>query len=295
MKAGFVGLGLMGGPMAMHLIDAGLDVAVYNRTASKTEPHKKAGATVCSSPAELASECDLMLVCVSDTPDVEEVIFGDKGLASGAARGSLVVDHSTISPTVSREIAQKLGGQGVRFVDAPISGGTSGAEEGTLMVMAGGVTEDVERLRPVADHYSANLVHVGPAGQGQLMKCCNQLVAGLHVLALAEGFRFAGEAGLKPGTAHEVVGGGAAGSFIWNKWGAMLAEGDLSPGFKIELHRKDLRLVREECERVGLELPGLKLLLELYDRAIERGLGDLGDQALGRVLEGVSPSSAVSR
>ncbi len=283
-KVGFIGLGLMGGPMAMHLIRAGVDVAVYNRTPGRAAQHVEAGARLCSTPAELAGKCGLVLLCVSDTVDVEEVIFGSNGLTGGVARGSLIVDHSTISPSVTREIAEKLRQRGIDFVDAPISGGPSGAEEGTLMVMAGGEAGNVDRLRPVAEHYSSNVVHIGPAGQGQLMKCCNQLVGGLHVLALAEGFRFAEEAGLKPADAHKVLGGGAAGSFIWEKWGAMLLEGDLSPGFKIKLHRKDLLLVRKECERVGLELPGLKLLLELYGKAIDRGLGELGDQALGKVL-----------
>lgn len=283
-KVGFIGLGLMGGPMARRLIDAGLEVAVYNRTASGTEEHSKAGARVCSSPAELAEACELILICVSDTPDVEEVLFAADGVAGGAAEGSVIVDHSTISPSASRVFAEKLRRQGLGFVDAPISGGTSGAAQGTLMVMAGGEKEHVDILRPVAGHYSSKLVHVGPAGQGQLMKCCNQLVAGLHVLALAEGFRFAEEAGLKPADAHEVIGGGAAGSFIWNKWGAMLLERDLSPGFKIKLHRKDLQLVRAECERVGLELPGLNVLLELYEKAIDKGFGELGDQALGKLL-----------
>jgi 3-hydroxyisobutyrate dehydrogenase-like beta-hydroxyacid dehydrogenase len=283
-KVGFVGLGLMGGPMAMHLIRAGLDVAVYNRTPGRAQQHVDAGAELCSTPAELAGECGLILVCVSDTPDVEEVIFGSSGLAEAAKEGSLIVDHSTISPSVTREIAEKLRQKGLGFVDAPISGGTSGATEGTLMVMAGGEAEHVERLRSVAEHYSSKVVHIGPAGQGQLMKCCNQLVVGLHVLALGEGIRFAEEAGLKPADAHAVLGGGAAGSFVWEKWGAMLLEGDLSPGFKINLHRKDLLMVRAECERVGLDLPGLKLLLELYEKAIDKGLGELGDQALGKVL-----------
>ena len=284
MKIGFVGLGLMGAPLALRLVKAGLDVAVYNRTASRTEELRAAGAKVCLSPAELGARCELVLVCVSDTPDVEAVIFGPGGIAEGIRRGGLIVDHSTISPTASREIADKLGRQGIGFVDAPVSGGTTGAAEGTLTVMAGGEAEQVERARPVVMHYASRLVHVGPSGQGQLMKLCNQLVAGLHVLALAEGIRFAEEAGLKPKTAQEVIGSGAASSFIWNKWGALLVDGDLSPGFRIRLHRKDLRLVKEECDRLEFKLPGLELLLELYGRAIEKGLGELGDQALGKVL-----------
>lgn len=283
-KVGFIGLGLMGAPMAMRLIDAGLDVAVYNRSPGRADQHANAGARVCVSAAELAASCDIILICVSDTPDVEDVIFSAGGVAEGAVKGCLVVDHSTISPSATREIAEKLRQREVGFVDAPVSGGTSGAAAGTLMVMAGGEKEQLERVRPVAEHYCSKLVHLGPAGQGQLMKCCNQLVGGIHVLALAEGFRFAEEAGLKTADAYEVVAGGAAQSWIWEKWGAMLLDRDLSPGFRIRLHRKDLQLVRAECERVGLKLPGLELLLELYGKAIDKGFGDLGNQALGKML-----------
>jgi 3-hydroxyisobutyrate dehydrogenase len=279
-----VGLGLMGGPMALHLVKAGLDVAVYNRTPGRAEAHREAGARVCRDLGELGAQSDLVLVCVSDTPDVESVLFSPGALADSLKEGSLVVDHSTISPTATAEFARRLAAKGIRFCDAPVTGGTKGAVEGRLVVMVGGGSEDVERARPVISHYASRVVHMGPPGQGQLMKCCNQLVAGLHVLALVEGFRFAWEMGLKPAEAHDVIGSGAAGSFIWNHWGALLMEGDLSPGFKIRLHRKDLYLVREECARRGFEMPGLNLLLQLYDRAVEKGLGELGDQALGRVL-----------
>ena len=284
MKVGFVGLGLMGSPMAMHLVRAGLDVAVYNRTASRTEPHRKAGAQVCNSLGELGSLCEIVLICVSDTPDVEQVIFLPGALADTMSAGSLIVDHSTISPTASHSFAERLAGKRIGFLDAPVSGGTAGAEKGKLVVMVGGAEQDLERARDVIVRYAANIVHLGPVGQGQLMKCCNQLVTGLHVLALAEGFRFAQQLGLKPAAAHEVISSGAGSSFIWNTWGALLKEGDLSPGFKIKLHRKDLKLVKEECARMGLELPGLNLVLSLYEKALEKGLGELGDQALGRVL-----------
>ncbi|HUU29733.1 MAG TPA: NAD(P)-dependent oxidoreductase [archaeon] len=285
MRIGFVGLGLMGSPMAMHLVRAGLDVAVYNRTALRAEPHREAGAVVCKSLGELGGLCDKIFICVSDTPDVESVIFDPGGLADSLAEGALIVDHSTISPSASRGFAHRLAGLGVGFVDAPVSGGTKGAHEGKLTVMMGGSERDVASARPIVSIYAAKVSHIGPVGSGQLMKCCNQLVAGLHVLALAEGFRFAGRLGLDQATAHEVIGSGAAGSFIWKHWGAQLLEGNLNPGFKISLHRKDLHLVLEECQKSGLDLPGLKLLIELYDRAVEEGLGELGDQALGRVFK----------
>lgn len=285
MKVGFAGLGLMGGPMALRLTRAGLETAVYNRTASKTSPHREAGAAVCASLAELGSIRDIVMLCLSDTPDVREAVLGRDGLAGSMAPGGLIVDHSTISPTVTREIAAELAGKGIAFVDAPVSGGTSGAVEGTLVAMMGGAESDIERALPLIARYTRKAVRVGPVGHGQLMKCCNQVVTGLHVLALAEGIRFARALGLDERSAWETLDSGAAHSFIWNRWGALLVEGDLNPGFKIGLHRKDLGLALEECRRAGVSLPGLELTSKIYDRALELGLGELGDQALVKALE----------
>ncbi|MCE5271153.1 NAD(P)-dependent oxidoreductase [bacterium] len=285
MKTGFAGLGLMGASMAGHLVRAGLEVAVYNRTREKALPLEKAGAVVCDSPAALGRLCDVVMLCVSDTPDVRQVVLGEDGVASGMAPGGLIVDHSTISPTASREIAAELAARGIGFVDAPVSGGTSGAAEGTLVTMMGGRDSDIARAREVVRHYTSRAVHVGPVGHGQLMKCCNQVVTGLHVIALAEGFRFARGLGLDEKTAWETLDSGAATSFIWRKWGGLLKEGDLRPGFKIGLHLKDLRLALLECERAGVELPGLKLTEHQFEKAVEMGLGELGDQALVKILE----------
>ena len=285
MRVGFLGLGLMGSPMAMHLIRAGLEVAVYNRSVEKAKPHEAAGAVVCETPAELGRSCRVVLICVSDTEAVESVIFSSGGLAETLAPGSLVVDHSTISPTATVEIARRLGEQGISFVDAPVTGGTTGAQEGKLVAMVGGETGDIERVRPIIEHYAPGIVHIGAVGRGQLIKLCNNLVGSLHVLALAEGFHFARVLGLDLKLTHQVIASGAASSFIWKNWGGKLAEGDLSPGFKIALHRKDIQLVLDECERVGLELPGLQLVTKMYDKALDMGLGELGDQAMVRVLE----------
>ncbi|MBN2288242.1 MAG: NAD(P)-dependent oxidoreductase [Candidatus Glassbacteria bacterium] len=285
MRVGFVGLGLMGAPMAMHLIRAGLEVAVYNRSPGKAAPHGEAGAAVCASPAELAGRSQVVLICVSDTEAVESVLFSPEGVAGALEPGGLIVDHSTISPTATREFAARLAGSGISFVDAPVTGGTKGALEGKLVAMAGGKSDDLERARPVLEHYAPTVVHVGPVGQGQLIKLCNNLVGSLHVLAMAEGFHFAGVLGLDLKLTHQVIASGAAGSFIWENWGGRLVEGDLSPGFKIALHHKDIRLVLDECRRVGLELPGLQLVAGMYEKALALGLGELGDQALVRVLE----------
>ncbi len=281
MRVGFVGLGLMGSPMALHLARGRVELAVWNRTPARTEPHRQAGAAVCASPEELAGRCRLVLICVSDTPDVEQVLFGDKGLAQGLQPGSLVVDHSTVSPAATRGWAERLAARGIGFVDAPVSGGPSGAEAGRLVAMAGGSEHDLERARPILAHYCSKVVRIGQPGAGQMMKCCNQLVTALHVLALAEGFRFAEKAGLELEKAHEVIGAGAGQSWIWDTWGGMLKDGNLEPGFKIRLHRKDLRLVLQEAERLGLRLPGLEAAAAVYERALEKGLGELGDQALG--------------
>jgi 3-hydroxyisobutyrate dehydrogenase len=284
MKVGFVGLGLMGSPMAMHLVRGGLEVAVYNRTASRTEPFRATGATICASLAELGALCEVVLICVSDTPDVEEVIFGPGGLAGSLAPGALIVDHSTISPSATREFAGRLAGRRIGFVDAPVSGGTRGAVEGRLVAMAGGSAENVARARLIVERYAPKMVHAGPVGHGQLMKCCNQLVTGLHVLALAEGFRFAETVGLDIEKTFQVLTSGAASSFILNHWGELLKAGDLAPGFRIALHHKDLKLVGEEAAQAGLDLPGLRTVTALYEKALAMGLGDLGDQALIEAL-----------
>jgi len=285
MEVGFVGLGLMGSPMAMHLIKAGLQVAVYNRSPDKAEPHGEAGAVVCESPAELGRRCRVAIICVSDTKAVESVIFSSSGLAEALTPGALIVDHSTISPTATREIARRLGELGIGFLDAPVSGGTKGAVEGTLVAMVGGETADVQRVRSIIEKYAPKIVHVGAVGQGQLIKLCNNLVGSLHVLALAEGFYFARKLGLDLELTHEVIASGAASSFIWKNWGGRLVEGDLSPGFKISLHHKDVQLVLDECRRVGLKLPGLELAADMYEKALSLGLGELGDQAMVQVLE----------
>lgn len=285
MEVGFVGLGLMGSPMAMHLIEAGLQVAVYNRSPGKARPHTEAGAVVCESLAELGRCCQVVIICVSDTEAVESVIFSSGGLAEALAPGTLIVDHSTISPTYTREIARRLGERGIGFLDAPVSGGTKGAAEGTLVAMVGGETGDVERVKPILENYAPKIVHVGAVGQGQLIKLCNNLVGSLHVLALAEGFYFARKLGLDLKLTHEVIASGAASSFIWENWGGRLLVGDLSPGFKISLHHKDVQLVLDECQRVDLKLPGLELAANMYEKALSLGLGELGDQAMVRVLE----------
>lgn len=286
MRVGFVGLGLMGGPMAMHLVKAGLEVAVFNRSPEKAAPHREAGAVVCESPSEVGARSGMVMICVSDTAAVESVIFPGNGLAGSLSPGSLIVDHSTISPTATVEFARRLAERGIAFLDAPVTGGTTGAVEGKLVAMVGGEAGDVERAKPVITHYAPGIIHAGTVGQGQMIKLCNNLVGSLHVLALAEGFHFAGKLGLDLKTTHQVIASGAAGSFIWKNWGGRLVEGDLSPGFKIALHRKDIQLVLDECSRVGLDLPGLNLVAGMYEKALEMGLGELGDQAMVRVLEG---------
>ncbi|MFC1613742.1 NAD(P)-dependent oxidoreductase, partial [Gemmatimonadota bacterium] len=201
------------------------------------------------------------------------------------APGSLIVDHSTISPTATRDFASRLGEKKINFIDVPVTGGTTGAQEGNLVAMVGGESDDVERARAVIEHYAPSMVHVGEVGRGQLLKLCNNLVGSLHVLALAEGMHFAGALGLDLKLTHQVIASGAAGSFIWKNWGGRLVEQDLSPGFKIALHRKDVKLVLDECKRVGLKLPGLELVAQMYEKALEMGLGERGDQAMIRVLE----------
>ena len=202
-----LGLGIMGGGMAANLQKAGFPLTVYNRTAARTQQFVAAGASVAATPAELAAGCDVVLVCVSDTPDVEAVLFGPDGVAAGAAAGTLVVDASTIAPAATRDFAARLADQGVALVDAPVSGGAEGAKNGTLSIMVGGSAPDVERARPVLEAIGRTITHVGPVGAGQTCKLVNQVLVVVNMLAVSEALLLAEAGGLDPGTAIEAVAG----------------------------------------------------------------------------------------
>ncbi|AET33912.1 NAD(P)-dependent oxidoreductase [Pyrobaculum ferrireducens] len=283
MKVGVVGLGLMGGPMAMHLHKAGLLAAVYNRTRSKAEPFEKLGVYVAQSPADLAGRVDVVIVMVSDAPDVEHVLFGPGGVVEGARPGLVVVDMSTNSPEWARRFAERLARHGVEFIDAPVTGGQKGAVEGTLTIMVGGREELFKRLLPVFQAFGRNIVYVGPVGYGQAMKLVNQVVVALNTVAMVEGLRLAKALGLDMEKVAQVLTGGAARSGSIELYLPKLLRGDLSPGFKAVHLKKDLGYVMELANKANLYLPATAMALELYKKMVEKGLGELGTHALGEV------------
>ena len=285
-RLGFIGLGIMGRGMVANLVDAGHKVTVWNRTPDKAEGLDVA---VVENAAAVGLESDVIFVCVSDTPDVEEVVFGDYGVIDGMTEGDVLVDHSTISPVSTREFAKQAKELGVAWVDAPVSGGSEGAEKGTLAVMAGGPSAAVERVRPFMEAFSSSIVHVGEEpGSGQMVKAVNQALVVLNQLAASEALMLADAAGLDLEKTLAAVEGGAAGSWMLSNRGPQMIERDWRPGFTIDLQQKDLRLVLEAAEEVGAIMPGVSLVYQLYRSLQERGLGSEGNHALVKALENLT-------
>jgi 3-hydroxyisobutyrate dehydrogenase-like beta-hydroxyacid dehydrogenase len=284
-RVGVVGLGIMGSGMADNLLAKGHEVGVYNRTATRTQRFVDAGATAHPSAAELAAASDVVLVCVSDTPDVEAVLFGDLGVAAGIRTGSLVIDASTISPEATRAFAARLAEQGVAFVDAPVSGGSEGAAKGILSIMVGGAAEDVERARPVLESIGRTITHVGPVGAGQTCKLVNQILVVVNMLAVSEALLLAEAGGLDLAKTIAAVEGGAAGSWMLSNRGPQVVRRDWRPGFTIDLQQKDLRLVLEAADSLGVPLLATSTVHQLYRTLQAAGLGSEGNHALVKAIE----------
>lgn len=280
MKVGFAGLGIMGAPMAANLIGAGFELNVYNRTPGKCAALEQLGAKAYPTPSTLASASEVVVTIVSDTPDVEAVVFGENGLAEGLEPGSVVIDMSTISPTRTVEFASRLADQQVDMLDAPVSGGDKGAIAGTLSIMVGGKQEAFNRCLPLFEAMGKNIIYTGPSGNGQKTKLVNQVVGSLNLLAMIEGLRMADRAGLDPQRTLDAVGAGAAGSWMWTHLGPRVVRRDFAPGFMIRLHQKDLRLATEFALDLGIDMPGTALSHELFTEALHKGLGEQGNQGL---------------
>jgi 3-hydroxyisobutyrate dehydrogenase len=285
MKVGFVGLGIMGRPMALNLLAAGFPVTVFNRTRDKAEALSGRGAKVADSPREAAAEGDVVITIVSDTPDVEAVLFGDAGVAGGLRPGSTVVDMSTISPRATVDFAARLGALGCDLLDAPVSGGEKGAIEATLTIMVGGSRAAFERCLPVFQALGRTVTHMGPSGAGQKTKLVNQVIGALNGLAVIEGVRLARAAGLDPGLALRAVAGGAASSWSVVNLGPKIVAGDLGPGFTLTLQCKDLRLTSELIDELGGAFPGTELIYALLRRAVDEGFGGYGHHGLIKLWE----------
>jgi 3-hydroxyisobutyrate dehydrogenase len=285
MKIGFAGMGIMGRGMAANLVRAGHDVMVWNRTRSRTSDLESAGAAVAGTPAELAGQCDITMMCVSDTPDVEAVTLSKDGLIHGLGTGKLVVDHSTISASATQRLAAAVQEVGADWVDAPVSGGSEGAEKGTLSIMAGGTADEIARVRPYLEAYGSSITHVGPTGAGQMVKLVNQVLVVVNGLAVSEALLLAEAGGVDISTTIDAVKGGAAGSWMLLNRGPQIAERDWTPGFTIDLQQKDLRLVLEAADELAVPLVGTSLVFQMYRALQRRGLGQEGNHALVKALE----------
>lgn len=284
-RIGFIGLGIMGQGMARNLLQAGFELSVWNRTPERMRPLEEEGARAEADAAALSAACDIVVLCVSDTPDVEEVLTGPKGVLEGARPGTLVVDTSTISPEATRRLAEKLRGEGVHLLDAPVSGGSEGAAAGTLSIMVGGNREDFQRALPVLQAMGRTITHVGDQGAGQTAKLVNQILVVVNMLGVAEALQFAEAGGLDLEKTLEAVSGGAAGSWMLSNRGPQVVEGDWRPGFTIDLQQKDLRLVLEAADQLGVPLLGTGLVFQLYRTLQARGLGGEGNHALVKALD----------
>ncbi len=283
-RVGFVGLGVMGAPMAQNLVAAGFDVTVWNRTATRVAPVVERGARAAGSLVELARRCDVVVLSLTDSPDVESVLFADAGLAAGLARGSLVVDCSTISPERTREFADRLGARGVGLVDAPVSGGSEGATRGTLSIMVGGLDDDVARAEPLLRAMGTTVTHLGPVGSGQWAKALNQVILAGVYLAVAEGVTLGLKAGLDVSRSLGALREGAAGSWVLSNRASRMIDNEYPLGFKLRLHRKDLAIALELAHAVGATLPVTSLAATLEDGLIGEGYGDEDNAALARAL-----------
>jgi 3-hydroxyisobutyrate dehydrogenase len=282
---GYIGMGIMGVPMSRNLLKAGFQVSVYNRTKAKAEPLVKEGATAYDSPADLAGNVDVVFTNVTDTPDVRAVLLGPGGVVESAREGLTVVDNSTISPNETAEMAAELKKKGVRYLDAPVSGGDIGAQQGTLTIMCGGEQGVFDDVKPMLEAMGKRVTLMGPVGMGQMTKLCNQIMCAVNMVACCEAISLAKKAGLDVHTMLDVVTAGAGGSWALSNLGPKIADGDMAPGFMVKLILKDLNLVEEASRSAELPIPGTVLATELFRASQANGGGGLGTQAMAQVFE----------
>lgn len=275
----------MGLPMAGHLLAAGHGVTVYTRTPAKADSLLAEGATWADSPAAVARESDVVFICVTDTPDVRQVIEGEDGIVESARAGLIVVDHSTISPSATQQMAANLASKEVRLLDAPVSGGDTGARNATLAIMVGGDRAAFDQVRPLLEIMGKAITHCGPSGSGQLTKLVNQILVSVTQLAVAEALTLARRHGLDLDRTIDAVAGGAAGSWQLSNLGPKMAAGDFAPGFMIDLQQKDLRLVLESARNAGVSLHAVELVHRMFSRAQQDGYGRHGTAALMDAVE----------
>ena len=285
LKVGFIGMGIMGRPMARNLLKAGYEVTVYNRTASRAKELEADGAKVAASARECASGNDVVITNVTDSPDVEAVLFDPGGAVEGTAQGATIIDMSTISPDVTRSIYSRLKEKGIGFLDAPVSGGDIGAQKGALTIMVGGDEEVFERAKPVFEPMGKRITLMGPAGSGQVTKACNQILCAVNLLGVCEAVAIAKRSGLDLERMHQVVTGGAANSWSLENLGKAIIQDDFNPGFMVKLIQKDLNIVLNAAKNLSVPLAGTALANQYLRSNEAHGEGDLGTQAMYKVVE----------
>jgi 3-hydroxyisobutyrate dehydrogenase len=283
-KIAFLGTGIMGAPMAKNLLAAGYKVSCYNRTQTKTATVVEAGGVSCATPAEAAQDADVVISIVTDGPDVENVLFGEQGAMSTLRSGALCIDMSTISPEVTRQLGERAAQQGVRFMDAPVTGGEIGAIQGTLSIIVGGSEEDYAEAQPIFEVLGKTITHCGPVGAGQVVKLCNQICGAMNLLGVCEALTLGQKMGIDPAVIQRVISAGAGSSWAMQNLAPKINNDDFNPGFMIDTQQKDMRLVADLAEQSKTPLPGAALAQQLWRSAQAAGAGKEGIQGMVKVL-----------
>ena len=296
MNVGFIGLGLMGRPMALHLEKAGHTLHLWARRPESLAPFVDKAASVnartYATPAQVAANADVVITMVADAPDVENVCLGADGLAAGGKPGLIVVDMSTINPNAARSIGERLAEKGIEFVDAPVSGGETGAINAALTIMVGAKPEVFEKVKPLFEKMGKSVTLIGGSGAGQVAKACNQILTGVGVMAVAEAFNFAAKSGVDAAKVREALLGGFAYSKVLENHGQRMLDRNFKPGFKAWMHQKDLRIVMEEAHRMGLMLPSAAATAQVFNAIVGSGMGENDSITALQLLEKMSTPDA---
>ena len=287
-KIGFIGIGLMGKGMSLNLVKAGYPVTVWNRTESKTKPLVEAGAKLAKSPREVAENSDVVISIVTGSNDVKEVLTGENGAIHGAKKGTIFIDMSTISPIATKEVAAELAKKGAEMLDAPVSGGVIGANNGTLSIMVGGKEEVFNECKPILEKMGKTITYIGSIGDGQVCKAVNQILVGTTMLGVAEALVFAAKADVDVKRVHQAVAGGAAGSWQLTNNGDRILKGDMSPGFKIKDYLKDLGIIMETANESKMPLPATSLVLQMFRYCQAENMLNDGTQAVVKAVEALA-------
>lgn len=284
-RLGLIGAGIMGRPMGLNLLKAGYSLGVYARRPETVTELVQAGAKLYPNPAALAADTEIVITMVSDTPDVEAVLFGEQGIVAGANPSLLVIDMSTISPVATKVMAQRLATQGLHMLDAPVSGGEAGAIAGTLTIMVGGSTDDFAKALPVLSALGKTITLIGDHGAGQVVKACNNLIIAQTVIAVSEAFALAQASGVDLEKMRTALAGGFAGSKVMEVHAKRVIEGNYTPGFKAKLHDKDLRIAANTIQNLDLNLPSSQLAIQYMHQLVEQGNGELDSAALAKIVQ----------